>query len=74
MERGPLLTIFESMIGTDEKLHICLMGEDDPVEIQSVVDISALQSSHGLKITTKQNTIWIDCSHVSAMWQARSDD
>ena len=27
----------------------------------------------GIKVTTKANTIWLDASHVSAMWQARVD-
>jgi hypothetical protein len=25
-------------------------------------------------VTTRQNFIWFDASHVSAMWQARDDE
>jgi hypothetical protein len=73
MQRGPLLEVLETMIDTDRELNITLMGEDDPIEIRNVVSVEPLHSSHGLKITTKQNHIWIDASHVSAAWQARDD-
>ena len=73
MERGPLLDILHDMIGTDKELDLTLMGKDDHIEIRNVVDAGPLHSSHGIKITTKQNHIWIDASHVSAAWQARAD-
>jgi hypothetical protein len=73
MERGPLFEILDNMVGTDKELDIVLLGEHDPIEITNVVKVEPLQSSHGLKITTKQNYIWMDASHVSAAWQARSD-
>ncbi|MFK7962193.1 MAG: hypothetical protein AB8G96_16905 [Phycisphaerales bacterium] len=73
MERGPLLHILEGMKNTSMELDLVLMGEDDPIEVRNVVDVETLMSSNGLKITTKQNYIWLDASHVSAAWQARVD-
>ncbi len=73
MERGPLYEILDQMIGTDKELDIVLLGEHDPIEITNVQKVEALQSSHGLKITTKQNYIWMDASHVSGAWQVRAD-
>ena len=73
MERGPLLEILDDMTGTDKELDLALQGEDERIELRNVVAVVALQSSHGLKVTTKQNYIWIDASHVSAAWQARDD-
>ena len=73
MERGPLLQILEEMKGTDRELDLTLMGEDEPIEIRNVVDVTPLHSSNGLKIVTRQNFIWLDASHVSAAWQARVD-
>ncbi len=73
MDRGPLKEILTSMIGTDKELDLTLMGDDDPMEIRNVVEVEALQSADGLRITTKQNYIWLDASHVSAAWQVRSD-
>lgn len=73
MERGPLLEILDEMTGTDKELDLAMHGEKDRIELRNVVSVVALQSSHGLKVTTKQNYIWIDASHVSAAWQARDD-
>jgi hypothetical protein len=73
MERGPLLAILEEMKGTDMELTLALAGETEPVEVRNVVDVTALHSSHGLRITTGANHIWLDASHVSMAWQARSD-
>jgi hypothetical protein len=73
MERGPLIGILREMCGTDKELDLIVMGEDDPVEIRNVVEVEELRSSHGIKITTKQNYIWIDASHVSIAYQARVD-
>ncbi len=73
MERGPLLEILDEMTGTDKELDLAIHGEVDRIEIRNVVAVRALQSSHGLQVTTKQNYIWIDASHVSAAWQARDD-
>lgn len=73
MERGPLIGILKDMCDTDKELDLIVMGDDDPVEIRNVVEVEELRSSHGIKITTKQNYIWIDASHVSIAYQARTD-
>jgi hypothetical protein len=73
MERGPLLKILSEMKGTDKELDLLMLGESQPVELRNVVDVEELHSAHGLKITTKQNHIWLDASHVSACYQARTD-
>jgi hypothetical protein len=73
VERGPLIGILESMKGTELELNVTLDGEASPIEIRNVVDVEPLMSSQGIKITTKQNYIWIDAGHVSAVWQARDD-
>lgn len=73
MERPPLLAILDSMKGTELELDIVLVGEHDPIEVRNVVGVEPLHSSGGIKITTKQNYIWLDAAHVSAAWQARAD-
>ena len=73
MERGPLFKILSSMKGSDKELSLLMLGEPQPVEIRNVVDVEELHSSHGLKITTRQNYIWLDASHVSAAYQVRTD-
>jgi len=73
MERGPLLKILTEMKGTDKELDLLMLGESQPVELRNVVDVEELNSAHGLKITTMQNYIWLDASHVSACYQARAD-
>jgi hypothetical protein len=67
------MRILDEMKGTDKELDLLLLGEAHPVQLRNVVDIEELHSSHGIKITTKQNYIWIDASHVSAAYQARAD-
>ena len=73
MERGPLMEILNSMIGSDKELSIILWCEDSPLEIRNVEAIEQLTSTQGIHIKTKQNNIWVDSSHVSAVWQARED-
>ena len=73
MERTPLIEILEAIKGTNIELDLTIMGDDDPMELRNIVDVEPLTSSHGIKITTRQNYIWLDASHVSAAWQARSD-
>jgi len=73
MERGPILTILQEMKGTEKELDMILWGEDNPIEIRNVLDVETLRSANGIRVTTKQNYIWFDASHVSAMWQARDD-
>ena len=74
MERGPLIEILRDMKDSDKELDIILWGgEGAPFEIRNVVDVEELKSSHGIRVTTEQNYIWLDASHVSAAYQARSD-
>ena len=73
MERGPIINVLTDMIGTSTELDLMLNANDTPLELRDVVEVQPLHSSHGIRITTKANTIWIDASHVSAMWQARVD-
>lgn len=73
MERGPLIRILHDMKGSDKELDLLMLGEGDPVEIRNVVAVEELHSANGIKITTKQNYIWLDASHVSAAYQARAD-
>ena len=51
-----------------------MLGESQPIKIDDVVDVEELHSSHGLKITTKQNYISLDASHVSACYRAHLAD
>jgi len=74
MERGPILSILQEMKGTEKELDMILWGEDNPIEIRNVIDVETLRSANGIRVTTRQNFIWFDSSHVSAMWQARDDD
>ena len=73
MERGPLMEILNSMIGSDKELSVILWGEDSPLEIRNVEFVDQLTSTQGVLVKTKQNNIWIDSSHVSAVWQVRDD-
>ena len=73
MERGPLMEVLNEMIGTDRELSIILWGEDSPLEIRNVVLVEQLTSTQGIHVKTKQNSVWIDSSHVSAAWQVRED-
>jgi len=73
MERGPLIRILQDMKGTELELDLIVVGEAKPLEIRNVDDVVELHSSHGIKITTRQNRIWVDASHVAAAYQARSD-
>ena len=73
MERGPLLRILKDMVGTDRELDLVISGESAHLEIRNVEDVFELHSSQGLQVTTRQNLIWIDASHVAAAYQARDD-
>lgn len=73
MERGPLISILREMKGTNKELDLLMLGESGAVEVRNVVEVDELHSSHGIKITTRQNYIWLDASHVSAAYQARDD-
>ena len=73
MERGPVIRVLRDMIDTDQELDIILRGDERSLEIRNVLAVDELRSEHGLHIQTRQNNIWIDASHVSAMWQVRAD-
>ena len=75
MERGPLIEILRDMKNSDKELDIILAGgsEDRSFEIRNVVEVEELKSSQGIRVTTEQNYIWLDASHVSAAYQARAD-
>jgi hypothetical protein len=61
------------MKGTSKELDLVLQGQAKAMEIRNVVIAEELHSANGIRITTRQNEIWLDASHVSAMWQARED-
>jgi hypothetical protein len=67
------MAILTEIKGTTKELDLLMLGESQPVELRNVVDVQELNSPSGLKITTKQNYIWLDASHVSACYQARTD-
>ena len=75
MERGPLIEILKDMKNSDKELDIILSGgsEERSFEIRNVVEVEELKSSQGIRVTTEQNYIWLDASHVSAAYQARAD-
>ena len=75
MERGPLIEILRDMKNSDKELDIILAGgsEERSFEIRNVVEVEELKSAQGIRITTEQNYIWLDASHVSAAYQARAD-
>jgi hypothetical protein len=61
------------MINTDQELDIILRGDERALELRNVVSVHELHSANGIHVITRQNNIWIDASHISAMWQARTD-
>ena len=73
MERGPLLRILMDMKGTQKELDLIISGQPQPLEIQNVVEVDELHSSHGIRVKTRQNYIWIDASHVAMAYQVRTD-
>ena len=73
MERGPVIRVLRDMIGTDQELDIILRGDDRAMELRNVQTVEELHSANGIHVVTRQNNIWLDASHVSAMWQARVD-
>ena len=73
MERGPLLRVLNDMRGTDQELDLLLAGRPEALELRNVVAVEELRSANGLRVTTKQNYLFIDASHVSAAWQVRMD-
>ena len=73
MDRGPLLKILVEMKGTNRELDLIMTGTSTPVEIRNVVDIEDLRGASMIRVTTKQNHIWIDPAHVALAYQVRTD-
>jgi len=73
MERGPLVHILKGMRGTKRELTLHMLGEARPLEFVNVVDVEELSGPSMVMITTKQNYILLECSHVSAAYQVRTD-
>ena len=73
MERGPLIRTLKLMEGTEMELDLIISGQTSRFEIRNVEKAIELHSSHGISITTKQNQIWIDASHVAGAYQVRAD-
>ncbi len=72
IEHAALLDILRGMKGTDRELDLVMMGDAHAIEVRDVLEVDPLTGSF-IKITTKRNTLWINASHVSAAWQARTD-
>lgn len=73
MDRKTLLRIFKEMRGTDKELDVIIAGDSKPVEFRNVVEADALPGKGAIKVTTKQNVIWLDTTHVAVAYQVRSD-
>ena len=70
MERGPLIQVLEDMVGSAKELDLHMTGAS--VRWSSKCGKGgSLISQHGIRVTTKQNVIYIDASHVSMAWQTR---
>ena len=72
MERGPIMRVLADLRGSDQSLLLALQGRESPVELRNVKEAVELHSANGIRITTAENDIWIDASHVSAIWHQRS--
>ncbi|MBL9147902.1 MAG: hypothetical protein JNM94_04340 [Phycisphaerae bacterium] len=73
MERGPLLKILTEMKGTLKELDLIIVGTSEPIEIRNVVDVDDMRGGGVIKVTTRQNHIWIEASHVAIAYQVRTD-
>ena len=73
MERGPIMRVLDEMKGTSKELDLVLQGQAKSMELRNVEHAVELHSANGIRITTRQSEIWLDASHVSAMWQTRDD-
>lgn len=73
MERGPLLKILTEMKGTNKELDLVIVGTSTPIEIRNVVDIDDLRGGGVIKVTTRQNHIWVEAAHVALAYQVRTD-
>jgi hypothetical protein len=72
MERGPIMRVLAEIKGTNLGLQVVLQGRHEPMEIQDVKEAVELHSANGIRITTASNDIWVDASHVSAIWRTRA--
>lgn len=73
MDRGPLLKILSEMKGTNAELDLIIVGTSQPVEIRNVVDVTDLRGNKVIKVTTRQNHIWVNPEHVALVYQVRTD-
>ncbi|MBG79436.1 MAG: hypothetical protein MK089_11480 [Phycisphaerales bacterium] len=73
MERGPIMRVLAEIKGTSKSLRLSLQGRETPVEIEQVMEAVELHSANGIRITTAKNDIWLDASHVSAIWHTRDE-
>lgn len=73
MDRGPLLKILNEMKGTNAELDLIMVGTSQPVEIRNVRDVEDLRGNKVIRVTTRQNHIWIDPEHVALAYQVRTD-
>jgi hypothetical protein len=73
VERGPLLKILAEMKGTLKELDLIIVGTSEPIEIRNVVDVDDMRGGGVIKVTTRQNHIWIEASHVAIAYQVRTD-
>ena len=73
MERGPIMRVLAEMKGTPKSLLLALQGRETPVEVKDVAEAVELHSANGIRITTAKNDIWLDASHVSAIWHTRDE-
>ena len=63
--------MLEDMVGSAKELDLHMTGASETVELRNVEKVESLISEHGIRVTTKQNVIYIDASHVSMAWQTR---
>ena len=73
MDRGPLLKILNEMKNTNAELDLIMVGTSQPVEIRNVRDVEELRGNKVIRVTTRQNQIWIDPEHVALAYQVRTD-
>jgi hypothetical protein len=73
MERGPLLKILAEMKGTNRELDLIITGTAEPVELRNVENVEDQRGNKVIRITTRQNHIWIDPEHVAVAYQVRTD-
>jgi hypothetical protein len=67
------MRVLAEMKGTPKSLLLALQGRETPVEVEDVKEAVELHSANGIRITTAKNDIWLDASHVSAIWHTRDD-